>query len=116
MQDDNNSELSKIMDIFGNGYEMYYVDEDGKICITYLNPMEAFMIYDDSIVPKPRYFVHVYRDNNNIVRGSLSDERSIWYFTYNGGKVVFKDEEKLHGFDGVPAVEYVENAERMGLF
>ena len=26
------------------------------------------------------------------------------------------DEEKIHGFDGVPAVEYIENNERMGIF
>lgn len=29
-QDDNNAELSKVCSIYGNGYEMYYVDEQGK--------------------------------------------------------------------------------------
>ena len=26
------------------------------------------------------------------------------------------DEPKIHGFEGVPAVEFVENEERMGIF
>ena len=53
-QDDNNAELSKICSIFGKGYEMYYVDEESNICITYLSPMDAFMIYDDSVLQKER--------------------------------------------------------------
>ena len=48
-QDDNNAELSKICSIYGSGYEMYFVDDTGNIGITYLTPMDAFMIYDDSI-------------------------------------------------------------------
>ena len=43
-QDDNNAELSKICSIYGSGYEMYFVDETGNIGITYLTPMDAFMI------------------------------------------------------------------------
>ena len=48
-QDDSNAELSKICSIYGSGYEMYFVDDTGNIGITYLTPMDAFMIYDDSI-------------------------------------------------------------------
>ena len=46
-QDDNNAELSKMCDIFGFAYEMYFVDENGEIGITYVSPMESFIIYDD---------------------------------------------------------------------
>ena len=59
-QDDNNAELSKICSIYGHGYEMYYVDELGNIGITYLDPREAFMIYDDSVLKRERYFVRVF--------------------------------------------------------
>ena len=58
-QDDNNAELSKICSIFGKGYEMYYVDENGNIGITYLSPLDAFMIYDDSVLERERYFVRL---------------------------------------------------------
>lgn len=114
-QDDNNAELSKICSIFGKGYEMYYVDEESNICITYLSPMDAFMIYDDSVLQRERYFVRLYVDADQILHGSLSDEEKVRWFTIKG-KLVWDEDEKLHGFDGVPATEYVENKERMGIF
>lgn len=115
-QDDNNAELSKTCLIYGRGYEMYFVDEDGEIGITYLDPMEAFMIYDESILQRARYFVRTYKDTDNIIHGSVSDEHIIRYFDINP-TLKFRDEdEKQHGFDGVPAVEYVANAERQGIF
>lgn len=115
-QDDNNAELSKIMKIYGRGYEMYYVDELGEIGITYLDPMEAFMIYDESILQRPKYFVRTYKDTDNIVHGSVSDDVRIRYFDINPSLKFRDEDEKLHGFDGVPATEYLENAERQGLF
>ena len=114
-QDDNNAELSKICSIFGKGYEMYYVDEVGKIGITYLTPMDAFMVYDDSVLCRPRNFVRLYMDSKNVLHGSVSDESKVRYFTQHG-KFVWEEEEKVHGFDGVPATEYVENEEQMGIF
>ncbi|KAK9680635.1 Phage portal protein, SPP1 Gp6-like [Popillia japonica] len=114
-QDDNNAELAKQSSIFGFAYEMYYVDEDGRIGITFLSPMESFMIYDDSILARPRYFVRLYVDSDNVLHGSISDESKIWYFTQKG-KISFDPEDKPHGFDGVPATEYQENDERMGLY
>lgn len=114
-QDDNNAELSKICSIYGKGYEMYFVDEEGNIGITYLNPTEAFIIYDESIVEKPLFFVRYYMDYKNVERGSWSDGVQIQYF-YSKGSYKWEDEPHNHGFDGVPATEYVENAERLGLF
>lgn len=114
-QDDNNAELSKICSIYGKGYEMYFVDEEGNIGITYLNPTEAFIIYDESIVEKPLFFVRYYMDYKNVERGSWSDGVRIQYF-YNNGSYKWEDEPRNHGFDGVPVSEYVENAERLGLF
>lgn len=114
-QDDNNAELSKICSIFGKGYEMYYVDEESNICITYLSPMDAFVIYDDSVLQRERYFVRLYVDADQVLHGSLSDEEKVRWFTIKG-KLVWDEDEKLHGFDGVPATEYVENKERMGIF
>lgn len=114
-QDDQNAELSKICSMFGRGYEMYYVDENANIGITYLKPTEAFMVYDDSIVKNRMYFVRYYFDSDNVLRGSVSDGRVIKYFSRNPA-VKYDAGEQLHGFDGVPAVEYVENEERIGIY
>ena len=115
-QDDNNAELSKTCSIFGSGYEMYYVDENGQIGITYLTPIEAFMIYDDSILQNPRYFVRLYLDTDNVVHGSVSDESTVKYFEIRGKLTFIPEYEHPHGFDGVPATEYLENAERQGIY
>ena len=114
-QDDNNSELSKICSIFGCGYEMYYTDENSELCITYLSPLEAFMIYDESIVERPLYFVRMYVDSENVERGSISDAYGVRNFKLTGG-FRWVDEWNPHFFGDVPATEYVENAERQGIF
>lgn len=115
-QDDNNAELSKLCSIYGKGYEMYYVDDRGEIGITYLSPEDAFMIYDDSILERPRYFCRIYKDAEDTVYVSVSDSRTVRYATMEGGLHWLQDEEKIHGFDGVPATEYRENEEEIGIF
>ncbi len=114
-QDDNNAELSKLCSIFGNGYEMYYVDPIGNVGITYLSPMDGFMIYDDSVLQRERYFVRLYIDDDQVLHGSVSDDETVRWFTIKG-KLVWDEDEKKHGFEGVPATEYVENRERIGIF
>ena len=114
-QDDSNAELSKLCSIYGKGYEMYYTDEDAELCITYLSPIEAFMIYDESIVERPLYFVRRYTDRDNNERGSISDGANVRNFKITGG-FTWEDEWQPHYFKGVPATEYVENEEKQGLF
>lgn len=114
-QDDNNAELSKICSIYGKGYEMYYNDEDGNVGIIYLDPTEAFMIYDDSVLKRERYFVRLYRDEDNVLHGSVSDQEKVRWFIIKG-KIVWNEQEQLHYFNGVPATEYRENKECQGIF
>lgn len=114
-QDNNNAELSKICSIFGTGEEMYFVDEVGEIGITYLSPLNAFMIYDEGIIEKPLYFIHYYTDYEGTERGTWSDNTIVQSFHRKSG-YVWDDEPKPHGFDGVPATEYWENEEGIGLF
>lgn len=114
-QDDNNAELSKICSIYGKGYEMYYNDEEGNVGIIYLDPTEAFMIYDDSVLKRERYFVRLYKDEDNVLHGSVSDQEKVRWFTIRG-KIVWNEQEQLHYFNGVPATEYRENKECQGIF
>lgn len=114
-QDDNNAELAKICSIYGKGNEMYYTDEESELCITYLDPKEAFMIYDESIIERPLFFVRRYVDREGFEYGSISDETSVRNFKVTGG-LRWLDEWTKHYFPGVPATEYVENGERQGIF
>lgn len=115
-QDDNNAELAKLTSIYGRAYEMYFVDDDGNIGITYLDPMQAFMIYDDGILEKPLFFVHWYRDSDDVERGSVADGERVFYFSRDDGNYRWTGEERIHGFKGVPATEFIENDERVGIF
>ena len=94
---------------------MYYVDELGNIGITYLTPMDAFMIYDDSVLCRERYFVRLYIDSDNVMHGSVSDDTKVRWFTQQG-RLIWDEKDKVHGFDGVPASVYVENEEEIGIF
>lgn len=114
-QDDNNAELSKLMDIFGKGYEVYFTDEESELCITYMSPMEAFMIHDDSIVQRPMYFVRRWTDRENTEYGCIQGDGYERNFKVTGG-LQWLDEWKPHRFTGVPAVEFILNEERQGLF
>jgi len=115
--DDHNAELSKICSIYGRAYEMYFVDEDGNVGMQATAPDESFIIYDNSILNRTKAYVRYYKDtDDNLIKGSVSDNSVVRYFNFDGSRVRFVDEEKIHGFDGVPAVEYIENKERMGIY
>ena len=115
-QDDNNAELSKICSIYGRGYEMYFTDENSELCIAYLDPREAFMIYDESIIERPLYFVRRYTDRNGIEHGSISDGFGVRHFTISGGLRWVDEDWTPHYFGDVPATEFRENAECQGIF
>lgn len=114
-QDDNNSELSKLCSIYGHAYEMIYIDGDGDLGITYIDPRQAFVIYDNSIVGKPMYGIRFYDNVEGKLEGSYSDKDTIYYFHQSDDGLVV-DEEVSHVFGDVPIIEYVENEERMGSF
>lgn len=114
-EDSENAELAKISSIHGSAHEMYYLDEDGEECMTYLSPMQSFFLVDDTILERPLFFIRYYLDANNVERGSYSDRRIVRHFR-NNGSYVWEDEERIHGFDDVPATEFRENEEQLGLF
>lgn len=115
-QDDNNAELAKIMSIFGKGFETYYTDEDAELCITYMKPTEAFMIYDDSIAERPMYFVRRYTDWEGNEFGEVKNSQGCRKFSVTGGTRWLDEDYVTHHFEGVPAVEFIENEERQSIF
>jgi len=114
-EDNHNLELAKGADIHGDMHELLYVDEDGMICYTEMSVMNSFFLTDDSILERPMYFVRYYKDADKVERGSWSDATSVQYF-HRDAIYKWDDEPVIHGFDGVPAIEFDENKERMGLF
>ena len=115
-QDDNNSELSKLCSIYGHAFEMVFIDGDGDLGITYIEPTQAFVIYDNSIVSKPMFGIRYYNNIDGKLEGSYSDKFNIFYFKENDKGELVIEEEVSHLFGDVPIIEYVENEERLGAF
>ena len=109
------AELAKDTSIYGHAYMMAYVDSAGEIGAAVTTPMDSFVITDEGIVPDILYYVHYYTDSENVRRGSISDGSTIKYFVIDP-VVRFTGEERPHGFDGVPVVEFAENTEMVGLY
>ena len=114
--DDINAEESKFCSIFGKGYELYYVDENAELCVAHQSPLGAFMVFDDSIKPQPLFFVRYWTDYNNDEWGTVYDRNYERPFKISGGTKYLTEGERLHQFDGVPAVKMVGNEEEQGLF
>lgn len=112
--DDLNAEIAHITAIYGRAYRIAYVDGAGEIGSAYLDPTEAFALYDEGIKPRMLYFVRTYLDVNKVLRGSVSDDQNVHYFHFDGGLIW--DEHFPHGFGSVPAVEFIMNTSRRGIF
>lgn len=115
-QDDNNAELAKMCDIYGHGFELLFIDEDANVGITRVSPLEAFIVYDDSILHKPMYGIRVYTNSEGETEGSVSDHNTVRHFKVGETVPAFTKDETNHYFGGVPLIEYVGNEERLGIF
>ena len=114
--EDDLSELAKDASIYGNTNLMLYMDEEAEICMQPVNPKESFIVYDDSILKRPMFFIRYYKDESKKEVGSWSDASVVQHFKEGVGGYVATEEPYEHGFDGVPAVEFMDNEERMSLF
>lgn len=115
-QNDNNAELSKLCSIYGHAYEFIYQDEEANTRVTYLQPQNSFVIYDDTIARNPLYGVHAHSDKEGKLKGhiySKSGESAL--YESDEGKYIIEDEIP-HYFGDVPLIEYIENEERQGSF
>lgn len=114
-QNDNNAELSKMCSIYGHAYEFLYQDEEANTRVTYLEPLNAFVIYDDSVAQEPLYGVRFVLDEDGNIQGTVYSRTREKDFFAKGEKIIFGD-EKEHFFGDVPLIEYVENEERQSAF
>lgn len=112
--DDVYAEIHTSKCVFGEAYQLLYVDERGEIATVASDPLEAFPIYNNSIKPHSRYFVRTYWDEDNKRHGTISDDTYVYYFDFDGADIVFT-EQHPHGFGAVPAVIYTMNSARIGL-
>lgn len=59
-----NARIGKDVSILGVGMELHYTNEEAKTKFSYMNPMESFMIFDNTIESKPLAAIRFYEVEN----------------------------------------------------
>ena len=114
-QSDNNAELSKICSIYGHGFELLFNDENSEIGITYMTPIDGFVVYDNTIQNKPLFACHYGMNDDDEEVGYFYTKESVYQFaTVSGAYTVV--EETPNVFGDIPMIEYLENEERQSIF
>lgn len=115
-----NAELAKNCSIFGEAYEVMYLDESSQIHFDVLSSIGAIPIYDDSVRGKLMYFIRYYDfydiiQERTIIKLEVYTSEEIWYGTADGWSVKIT-EKKPHNWYDVPIIVYQNNPEGIGDF
>lgn len=111
--DDNESELSKICALYGHGFEYIYQNEESETCCIYNNPLDMFIVYDDTIQQNPLFAVRYYPTDDGI-EGQLFTETEELAILSSGGETILTDSKPVY-YNGVQVIEWIENEERMSV-
>ena len=119
---DENVELAKSCSIYGVGYELLYIDEDGSIRFKRLDAKECIPIYDDTIENELLYVIRYYLDKD------ITEDKTFMYIELisnkeilryraneNGGDITLIDTVP-HFFGLVPVAIYKNNEDEIGDF
>ena len=112
--EDEESELFKMACIYGHSFEYLYQDEYAETKVVYVSPKDMFIVYDDSIEQKPLFAVR-YGHVDMKTTGILIEMDRMRDFAVDRGGLTFTD-EKINPFNKLPAIEFMLNDERQGLF
>lgn len=114
-QADNNAELSKICSIYGHGFELVFNDENSEVGITYMTPIDGFIVYDNTIQNKPLFACHYGLNDNEEEVGYFYTKDTVYQFAAVSGSYTIV-EETANVFSDIPMIEYIENEERQSIF
>lgn len=107
------NELSKQTDIYGRSLAFLYQNEDSETEVAFSSPLNAFVVYDDSIAHNPLAFVRYQYNEDSELSGTIYYADLISDFD---DKSLIAESESVNQFGIVPAVEFYANDERQGVF
>lgn len=122
-EQDENSEIAKICGIKGRGYEIVYLDEEGRVKFNEVQPENIVMVYDNKIKPEPLFCIYLREDFNAENIGKESKSKAITLYTKDsikeykleGGDLTLLS-ETMNVFEDIPVVEFLNNNEAIGDF
>ncbi len=108
--------------IYGRCYDMYYADSESNPKLARLSPLNAFVVYDDTVEQNPVFAVYyfpVFDKEGKLQKYKCSLQTA--YYTQNfelsaALAVISEDEPIQHFFGIVPINEIYNNAVRQGDF
>ena len=107
------NEISKQCDIYGRSYALVYQDEDGYTCLTVIPPTDGVMIYDDTINHGRLAFIRHWSTQGDQGTQNMAEVYTADTITTYSDNRVIDERPNIYGI--VPAVEFFDNEERLGL-
>ena len=115
--EDSESELSKLVDIFGHAFWYVYQDEDANTRVTYNSPMNMLIVYGNSVAERPKFAVrYMIDEETGAGTGEVVTDKETIYFTLDNAGDVHFNERTNHIYSHLPIIEVIENEERRGIF
>lgn len=115
--EDVSAEVSKQSSIYGKAFFYVYQDEQGNPCVVDCDPLNTFLIYDDSIANRVKYGVQYHK--NILGQTSVTLISTTWKreFVVDGSTNQFMNQVRVtaNPYPLVPIVEVRENEERLSL-
>lgn len=115
--EDTEFELAKISDIFGHAFLYLYQDENSRTRVTYNNPLNMFLVHDDTVAENPLFAVRYQFDaeTEDGFGEVITNDETIEISINKANDVTFGN-RKPHIYSKLPVIELIENEERQGIF
>ena len=115
-----NQTLAKTASKFGVAYELMGLDNEKKIYIKELSPLNTFFVVDDTILENKicavTYWVRKLSNGNVIIKGYVYTKDEIIPFNGQKNAYIFKEPEVNPFKPIIPVFEYKNNDEQVGDF
>ena len=108
---EHNITLRKYSEIYGESYELNYVNTDGEFCATVLTPLEAYVLDDGTADRNVCLALHKFKkkfDDTEYV--DVYTDIEILHYKYDGANLIYLNKHP-HLFDRVPVVVCPANSE-----
>lgn len=112
-----NINLRKQSEIFGESYELQYINTDGEFCATVLTPLNCYCLVDGTAERKVQLALHLYEKAfvENLQFLDVYTDAEILHYELRDGVLNYMGKHN-HIFERVPVVVCPANAERKSGF
>ena len=97
---------------FGHAWEFFYQDEEHQTHMKVLTPMQFLCVYDDTMEERSLFSIRYGYNVDNELYGEVYTRE----FQRKFFKQHFVEDPQVNPYGLIPAVEYILNDERMGLY